>query len=123
MIVSLMASDLWSAFRGRVAALWPQRDSEAAGEQLDVERAEVLASSDAGSEWMAGGVEAALRLRLARLLREDPDVAAVLRALAAEAQAALPDETGRGRVVNTINGDVRDSTVLQGERFGDVHIN
>ncbi|WP_345291021.1 hypothetical protein [Kitasatospora albolonga] len=123
MIVSLMASDLWSAFRGRVVALWSRRGGESAEEQLDVERDEVLASGDAGSEWMAEGVEAALRLRLARLLREDPEVAAALRALAEEAEAALPDAGGRGRVVNTINGDVRDSTVLQGERFGDVHIN
>jgi hypothetical protein len=106
-LVGLMASDGWQAVRSRVAALFRHRD-DVAGE-LEESRAELTAA--AGTAW---------RLRLRRLLRDDPAAAAALRELIAE----YASDADRTVVHNTISGgDIRGSVIQTGTVNGGITFN
>jgi hypothetical protein len=116
-LVGLMASDGWQAVRSRVAALFRHRD-DVAGE-LEESRAELTAAAGTDDD-VAADVEAAWRLRLRRLLRDDPAAAAALRELIAE----YASDADRTVVHNTISGgDIRGSVIQTGTVNGGITFN
>jgi hypothetical protein len=130
-LVGLMVSDGWAQVKGQVAALLG-RDAEATGAsggetgaaqaELEESREELLAAREAGDEGLAGDVEAALRTRLRRGLRADPELADELRALLEELEPQPPVDGG-GTVHNVISGGVQHGTVIQGRDFSGLTFN
>lgn len=108
-VVGLMASDLWTEVRGRVAALFGRR-SESVGEELELAREELLAAEDGPGA--AAAAEAEWGNRLRRALAADPTAAAQLRSLLEEL-APRGEAPGPGAVVNTINGGSYTGVVIQ----------
>jgi hypothetical protein len=119
-LVGLMVGDAWAQARTRFAALLgggrPARQ-EAAEEDLDEAREELLAARERDNGGTAGEELAAeWRNRLRRALAADPAAVAELRALLAELtpQAQQPDA---GSVHNEISGRIS-GPVVQGHTFG-----
>ncbi|TJZ51073.1 hypothetical protein FCH28_21505 [Streptomyces piniterrae] len=113
-LVQQMATDGWATARRRMASFLARRrgmaDEEALEGELEVSRADLAAAQEDGDREGVEGVTNAWRLRLRRLLREDPAAADELRALLGE--LAPERETVRD-VYNTINGGVHNSPVIQ----------
>lgn len=121
-VVTLMASDAWNVMRSRIVGLL-RRDSATRGDVdgveigVDSERREVMAARDGGGSTVIADLEAVWRVRLRRVLREDPSAADVLRELMAEGGSAT------GEVHNTINGgEFRQAVIQAGDIHGDVHL-
>ncbi|SJZ43117.1 hypothetical protein SAMN02745673_00435 [Marinactinospora thermotolerans DSM 45154] len=108
-VVQAMATDAWIMVRDRIAGLFGAGREQVAGE-LEQARAEVVAddalAADAAAEW---------RSRLRRHLAAHPESVEELRAVLAE---FAPGE--RGRVVNTITGDVYGTAIQAGTIHGGV---
>lgn len=115
-LVQQMASDGWAAVRGRMAAFLARRrgtaDEEAVEGELEVSRADLVAAREEGDQDGVDGVTTAWRLRLQRLLREDPAAAAELRALLDEVAPERDHATVR-EVHNTISGGTQHGAVIQ----------
>ncbi|MFI6767695.1 hypothetical protein [Streptomyces sp. NPDC050355] len=115
-LVQQMATDGWTAVRGRMAAFLARRrgtvDEEAVEGELEVSRADLVAARQEGDQDGVDGVTTAWRLRLQRSLREDPAAAAELRALLDEV-APDRDRTTVRDVHNTISGGVHHAPVIQ----------
>lgn len=121
-VVTLMASDAWNVVRSRIVGLL-RRDSAVQGEldgvetEVDSERREVVAAREGGESTVIADLEAVWRVRLRRVLREDPSAAGALRELIAEGGSAS------GAVHNTINGgEFRQAVIQAGDIHGDVHL-
>ncbi|GAB7034200.1 hypothetical protein AB0G35_00710 [Streptomyces sp. NPDC021749] len=107
-LVQQMATEGWAGVRRRMAAFLARRrgagDEAALEGELDDSRADLVAAQEEGDQDGVAGVTAAWRLRLRRLLNEDPAAAAELRALLDEVAPQEPDR-GTVRVAhNTISG-------------------
>ncbi|MEV6565230.1 hypothetical protein [Streptomyces kronopolitis] len=115
-LVQQMATDGWAAARRRMAAFLARRrgthDEEALAGELEASRADLVAAREEGDESGADGVAAAWRLRLRRLLSEDPAAAAELRALLDEV-APERERATVGEVHNTVSGGVQHGPVIQ----------
>ncbi len=120
-LVGLMAGDAWAAVKSRCGALFgrgrPEQAELVEGE-LEESRRELAAARGDGDESAAADIEAMWRLRLRRLLQEDPAAADALRALIAEAASAQGPAPA---VHNTISGgDIRGPVIQSGTITGDV---
>ncbi|MEU3202866.1 hypothetical protein ABZ702_03090 [Streptomyces cyaneofuscatus] len=119
-LVGLMVSDAWTEARERLARLLSRGsgDDEASAtalRDLDVSSAELAAARADRDDGLVGDVEAHWRVRLRRLLTEDPGAAAELRALLAELDQPRAGDR-RGLVHNEVSGG-RQNTVVQGRDF------
>ncbi|UNO42682.1 hypothetical protein [Streptomyces sp. MST-110588] len=115
-LVQQMAAEGWAQARERVVAFFARRrgagEEEALAGELEVSRGELLAAREEGDDSGAVDVEAEWRVRLRRLLREDPAAAEELRELV----DAWREESGGVRVRdvhNSITGGVHHGTVIQ----------
>ncbi|MBL1089071.1 MULTISPECIES: hypothetical protein [Streptomyces] len=115
-LVQQMATDGWATVRRRMAAFLARRrgagDEAALEGELDDSRADLVVAQEEGDQDGVAGVTAAWRLRLRRLLSEDPAAAAELRALLDE----VAPEQDRGtvwEVHNTISGGTQHAPVIQ----------
>lgn len=121
-VVALMASDGWNAVRSRIVGLLrrgseAQEDADRVEAEMESERREVTAARDGGDPMVIADLEAVWRIRLRRLLREDPSASAALRELISEGSPAV------GPVHNTINGgEFRHAVIQAGNIHGDVHL-
>ncbi|GGN50011.1 hypothetical protein GCM10012285_38580 [Streptomyces kronopolitis] len=115
-LVQQMATDGWAAARRGMAAFLARHrgtnDEEALAGELEASRADLAAAREEGDEDGAAGVAAAWRLRLRRLLSEDPAAAAELRALLDEV-APEQERATVGEVHNTVSGGVQHGPVIQ----------
>ncbi|MFG2221605.1 hypothetical protein [Streptomyces sp. NPDC048644] len=115
-LVQQMATDGWAQARRRVAAFLARRrgtaDEEAIEGELEASRAEVTAAQEAGEAGEVEDVTAAWRVRLRRLLRDDPEAAAELCSLLDELEPERGGVTVR-EVHNTISGGELHGTVIQ----------
>ncbi|MFD3974301.1 hypothetical protein [Streptomyces cyaneofuscatus] len=82
---------------------------------LDASSAELAAARADGDDGLVGDVEAHWRVRLRRLLAENPDAAAELRSLLVELDQPRRGDR-RGLVHNEVSGG-RQNTVVQGRDF------
>ncbi|MEV0845321.1 hypothetical protein AB0J21_05420 [Streptomyces sp. NPDC049954] len=114
-LVGLMVSESWNQVRGRVARFFGRAgDEDAAGAELELSRAELAEAREQGDEEAAADVQAALRARFRRALREHPETAEELRALLDElAPQSGGARTGAGDVHNAVDGTVN-GVVVQG---------
>ncbi|GAA2601927.1 hypothetical protein ACWCO0_24825 [Streptomyces tubercidicus] len=123
-LVQQMATDGWDAVRRRMAAFLARRqgtaDEEVLEGELEVSRADLAVAREDGDQDGVAGVTAAWRLRLRRLLSEDPAAAAELRALLDEVAPGRASETV-GEVHNTISGGVQHGAVIQAGVVSGVH--
>ncbi|MEU5210610.1 hypothetical protein [Streptomyces sp. NPDC020742] len=124
-LVQQMATDGWGSVRRRMAGFLARRrgstDEAAVEGELEDSRADLVAAQEAGNRADAEVVEASWRMRLQRLLREDPAAAAELRRLLDEVAPAERPTTIR-EVHNTLNGGAHNSAVIQaGAINGGVH--
>lgn len=120
-VVTLMASDAWSAMRSRIVGLLrrgeTQEDADGVESAMDAEQREAIAAQEGGDQAVIADLEAVWRTRLRRLLREDPSASAALRELIADG-SGVP-----GAVHNTINGgEFRQAVIQAGDIYGDVHL-
>ncbi|WP_034090362.1 hypothetical protein [Streptacidiphilus albus] len=112
-LVGLLVSDSWEQVKQRVGALFARgRSEQAATEELELSRAELIAAREAGDTGTAADAEAAWRVQLRRVLLADPAAVAELEALLREIGPPQPEAAG-GSLHNSITGPVRNSTVVQ----------
>ncbi|MET9295939.1 hypothetical protein [Streptomyces sp. NPDC003077] len=133
-LMQQMVTDGWERTRGRVAAFLARRRAAADGSaetlpeesartlpddtvhalegELERTREDLVDARESGDEDGVRDVEAALRTRLRRLLREDPARAAELRVLVDELRREV-GQGGVGEVHNVISGGVQHGTVIQ----------
>ncbi|MGW5335441.1 hypothetical protein [Streptomyces bauhiniae] len=119
-LMGLMVSDTWAAVRSRISRLLSRGaegsdESETVLGELEMSRAELVAAQADGDDALAGDVEAHWRVRLRRLLTEDPGAAAELQELLDELSPAR-DASRHGVVHNEISGG-RQNVVVQGRDF------
>lgn len=120
-LVGLMVTDGWGRAKERIAAFLARRggpeEAERAERELTEAAGELAAARAAEDLPLAGDIEADWRLRLRRLLRDDPQAAAALRRLLAElADEADPEPAGYA-VRNTVSGGVVHGPLVQGRDF------
>ncbi|MEU9120691.1 hypothetical protein AB0C96_12690 [Streptomyces sp. NPDC048506] len=124
-LVQQMATEGWTAVRRRMAGFLARRrgaaDEEALVAELDAARADLVVAQEEGDRDAVAGVTAAWRLRLRRLLSEDPAAAAELRALLDEV-APADDSAAVREVHNTISGGVQHGTVIQAGVVSGLHL-
>ncbi|MER6163571.1 hypothetical protein [Streptomyces violaceorubidus] len=119
-VVGLMVTDAWEQAKQRVVGLFAP-GGESGGEpggvagELEESRTVLVAADGAADEEdLRSDVTASVRLRLRRLLEQDPGAAEELRRLVDEfAPAARPP----GTVHNSITGGRQDGPVVQGHTF------
>lgn len=119
-LVGLMMSDAWTAVRGRMSRLLSRSaegddQSETVLGELEASRIELVTARADEDDGLAEDVEAQWRIRLRRLLAEDPGSAAELRALLDE--LAPPRDGGRHEVVHNEVSGGRQNVVIQGRDF------
>ncbi|MFK0289690.1 hypothetical protein ACIQU6_04245 [Streptomyces sp. NPDC090442] len=115
-LVQQMATEGWAAVRRRTAALLARRRGDGEEEverELEQARTDVLAAREDGDEEVAQGVKAVWKARLRRLLAEDPEAAAELRALLDEVAPQERRSTVRD-IHNTISGGSHGSVIQVG---------
>ncbi|MFD8546158.1 hypothetical protein [Streptomyces sp. NPDC059649] len=116
-LVQQMATEGWATVRRRMAAFLARRrgagDEAVLEGELDDSRADLVAAQEEGDQDGVAGVTAAWRLRLRRLLSEDPAAAAELRALLDEVSPEEPDRATVREVHNTISGGTQHGAVIQ----------
>ncbi|MFB7636989.1 hypothetical protein ACFC0M_39420 [Streptomyces sp. NPDC056149] len=116
-LVQQMASEGWAAVRRRTAALLARRrgdgEEEAVERELERARTDVIAAREDGDEEVAQGVTVVWKARLRRLLAEDPEAVAELRALLDEVAPQERRSTVRD-IHNTINGGSHGSVIQVG---------
>ncbi|WP_310726807.1 hypothetical protein [Streptomyces sp. N2A] len=116
-LVQQMATDGWAGVRRRMAAFLARRrgagDEAALEGELDDSRADLVVAQEEGDQDGVAGVTAAWRLRLRRLLSEDPAAAAELRALLDEV-APEPDRGTVWHVHNTVSGGTNGMVIQAG---------
>ncbi|MFG2140532.1 hypothetical protein [Streptomyces sp. NPDC048650] len=124
-LVQQMTTEAWATVRRRMASFLARRrgtaDEEVLEGELEGSRADVVTAQEEDDAEGVTGVTLAWRLRLRRLLSEDPQAAAELRALLDELQppggpAHAPS------VTNSITGGVQHGTVIQAGTVSDLTI-
>ncbi|MEU9160665.1 hypothetical protein AB0D29_10405 [Streptomyces sp. NPDC048424] len=119
-LVGLMVTDAWSGVRDRVSRFLTRSTTPGGGDggvqavvagELEASRTELAAARTDGDDALTADIEAQWRIRLRRLLLQDPAAADELRSLLAE---LAPAEDRGGRTVGDI--DLRGATGVQ---FGD----
>ncbi|MFD7064571.1 hypothetical protein [Streptomyces sp. NPDC059906] len=117
-VVGLMVTDAWGQVRQRVVGLFASgAEAEADGVAGELEESRttlVAAEGTAAEEELRSDVTASVRLRLRRLLEQDPGAAGELRRLVDELAPASPPP---GAVHNSITGGRQDGPVVQGHTF------
>lgn len=113
-IVGLMATEAWDQVRQRVVRLFTRGGGDASvmDGELTASRAALVAAPDEET----ADVTASVRVRLRRLLAENPEAAAELRLLVEE---FAPKRDGS--VHNTINGGTYNGPVIMG-RDNNTHL-
>ncbi|QHC21737.1 hypothetical protein [Streptomyces sp. GS7] len=115
-LVQQMATEGWATVRRRMAAFLARRrgtdDDAALEEQLEAASTDVAIARQDGDEAVVTGVTAVWQARLRRLLSEDPEAAAELRALLDEVAPRWEGVTLRD-VHNTISGGEMHGPVIQ----------
>lgn len=110
-----MVTDAWEQTKQRVVRIF-SRDGEpnTVARELEETRAALIAATGRpDQEDLASDLTATVRLRLRRLLEEDPNTAVELRRLVDEFAPAFPPAT----VHNSITGGTQHGPVLQGHTF------
>ncbi|MET8943794.1 hypothetical protein ABZX30_09435 [Streptomyces sp. NPDC004542] len=116
-----MATDAWEQVKQRLVRLFARAEEAAAvGRDLDESRdALAAAAGTPDEEDLVSDVTAMVRLRLRRLLRQDPAAADELRRLLQELTPSAEDgETGA--VHNSITGGTQYGPVIQGRSFSNL---
>jgi hypothetical protein len=114
-VVGLMVTDLWEQTKQRVVRLF-SRDGDAdavAGELEETRAALIAAAGRSDQEDLTSDLAATVRLRLRRLLEQDPDTAVELRRLVDEFAPAAPS----GTVYNNVTGGTQYGPVILGHTF------
>ncbi|MEK2490532.1 hypothetical protein WN990_13270 [Kitasatospora purpeofusca] len=112
-VVGLMATEAWTQARSRLAAIFGRgRNAEEVSAELEEIRIEVVRAD--GDAELVGDQAAALRVRLRRLLREDPRAAAELEAVLRE--FAPRQQPGTTAYYQTINNGTFNEPVVQAGR-------
>ncbi|MET9191925.1 hypothetical protein ABZX60_01295 [Streptomyces olivaceus] len=117
-VVGLMVTDAWEQVRQRVVGLFGSTNetNRTAGE-LDASRTALLSvGGTADEEGLRSDLTASVRLRLRRLIEEDPSAARELRLLVDEFASTAGLEAP-GSVHNSITGGKQEGPVLQGHTF------
>ncbi|NBE55582.1 hypothetical protein [Streptomyces boluensis] len=110
-VVGLMVTETWNRARDRLVRLFSRGgDEEAAGEELQDSRDQLLGARDAEDESAAADIEAALRVWLRRVLQRDADAVGQLRDLIAEFGPERPVD---GAVNNTAHVGVQNGPMVQ----------
>jgi hypothetical protein len=114
-LVGLMVTDLWEQTKQRVVRLFSRGgDADAVAGELEETRAALIAATGrSDQEDLTSDLTATVRLRLRRLLEQDPDTAVELRRLVDEFAPAAPS----GTVHNSITGGTQHGPVIQGHTF------
>ncbi|MFD6190669.1 hypothetical protein [Streptomyces sp. NPDC060275] len=115
-VVGLMVTDAWGQVKQRVVGLFgSETGADGVAGELEESRAVLVAADGTAAEDdLRSDVTASVRLRLRRLLEEDPGAAEELRRLVDElAYAARPP----GTVHNSITGGRQGGPVVQGHTF------
>ncbi|MFM9445531.1 hypothetical protein [Streptomyces acidiscabies] len=108
-IVGLMATEAWDQVRQRVVRLFARGgDANAMDDELTASRTALVAAP----EEETADVTASVRMRLRRLLAQNPEAAEELRLLVEEFTPAQNNS-----VRNTISGGTFNSPVLMGRSF------
>jgi hypothetical protein len=116
-VVGLMVTDAWEQAKQRVVRLLARGgEADTVVGELDESRSALVAATGTTDEDLASDLTASLRLRLRRLLEQDPGAAEELRHLVDEfGPAAQPGP--RESVHNSITGGTQHSPVIQGHTF------
>ncbi|MFB8777540.1 hypothetical protein [Streptomyces broussonetiae] len=116
-MVGLMVTETWEQARHRLVRLFTRGDDDptTAAAELEESRTALLAAPDDAD--LTADTTALLRLRLRRLLTENPDTVDELRHLLEEFTDPPP---ATGPVHNTITGGTQHGPVLQGHSFTNV---
>ncbi|MGJ5896887.1 hypothetical protein DF268_18795 [Streptomyces sp. V2] len=110
-IVGLMATEAWDQVRQRVVRLFA-RGGDGGADAMDGELTASRTALVAAPEEETADVTASVRMRLRRLLAENPEAAEELRLLVEEFTPAQNDS-----VRNTISGGTFNGPVLMGRSF------
>ncbi|MFE6281310.1 hypothetical protein [Streptomyces sp. NPDC057877] len=119
-VVSLMVTEGWGQVKQRLVRLFARGDDADSGADTELEesRAALVAAAGAPDEAdLTADVRALLRLRLRRLLEQDPGVADELRLLLAE----FAPDANTGTVHNSITGGTQHGPVFQGQSFSNLN--
>ncbi|MBQ1088544.1 hypothetical protein [Streptomyces sp. B93] len=115
-MVGLMVTETWEQARHRLVRLFTRGgDDPTTAAELEESRTALLAAPDDAD--LTADTTALLRLRLRRLLTENPDTVDELRCLVEEFTDPTP---ATGHVRNTITGGTQHGPVLQGHSFTNV---
>ncbi|MFH8341414.1 hypothetical protein [Streptomyces sp. AM6-12] len=117
-VVGLMATEAWEQAKRRLVRIFA-RGGEAgavAGELEESRTALATAAGTADEQDLTSDLTASVRLRLRRLLEQNPDAAAELRLLVEEF-APLVRTGPPGAVHNSITGGTQHGPVIQGHTF------
>ncbi|MFJ7239120.1 hypothetical protein ACIQWB_18555 [Streptomyces olivaceus] len=117
-VVGLMVTDAWEQVRQRVVGLFGSTgETDGTAGELDASRTALLsADGTADEEALRSDLTASVRLRLRRLIEEDPGAARELRLLVDEFASTAGLEAS-GSVHNSITGGRQDGPVFQGHTF------
>ncbi|GAQ57048.1 hypothetical protein [Streptomyces acidiscabies] len=119
-IVGLMATEAWDQVRQRVVRLFT-RGGDGSANAMDDELTASRTALVAAPEEETADVTASVRMRLRRLLAENPEAAEELRLLVEEFTPVRGDKGGS--TYNTINGGIYNSPVVMGGFIGDTTFN
>lgn len=114
-VVGLMVTDVWEQTKQRVVRLFSRGgDADAVAGELEETRAALIAAAGrSDQEDLTSDLTATVRLRLRRLLEQDPDTAVELRRLVDEFAPAAPS----GTVHNSVTGGTYYGPVMLGHTF------
>ncbi|NEB00928.1 hypothetical protein [Streptomyces sp. SID13726] len=116
-VVGLMVTDAWEQAKQRVARLLARGgEPDAVAGELEESRGTLVAVTGTADEAdLTSDLTASIRLRLRRLLEQDPDAVEELRSLVAE--FATDQAEARSVVNNSITGGTQHGPVVQGHTF------
>jgi hypothetical protein len=120
-VVALMVTETWEQARQRVLQLFA-RSSEAHATSADLDDSRSALATAAGTpdeEDLTSDTTAMIRLRLRRLLEQDPDAHHELRLFIQEFAATTPHNK-HSPVDNSITGGTQHGPVLQGHTFSNL---
>lgn len=110
-LVGLMVTEAWTQARSRFAALLGRGRAETVEADLDETRVELVEAYEDGDDGAAAGARQEWQRRLRRVLKDDPQAVAELRAILAEFAPANPPAPGSVHVENVINGTVQGRSI------------
>ena len=122
-VVGLMVTDTWDQVKQRLMGLFNRDDETAAVDrELNESRnALIAASGTPDEEGLTTDITALVRLRLRRLLEQDPDAVNEIRLLIEEFTSATGGDATCS-VHNSITGGTQHGPVFQGQSFSNLNI-